>query len=257
MSRTRLIALIAVLLLTAPLAGCLQSDGGPSETEDQQLADAAVDDMAAAESFTMTMETTMTMPVENETVEQRMEADAVVDREERAMSLEQRIPGGQQLGNQTVTTVILNESAYVQTGDQWSATPLPTNPWEQAGAQGNVELLEQADVTRTGTETIDGVETAVFEIDAPTDALENATREQLGGMSSLLGGVSIENASIHQYVAVEEPNYVHRVDVNMTMEVETGQGTSTVESEQTIRYDDFEEDVDVDVPEDVRERHEG
>lgn len=255
MSRTRLIALIAVLLLTAPLAGCLQADDGP-EDEDQPLNEAAVEDMAAAESFTMEMEMESTTTVGNETVEQRVTTEGAVDREAREMSLEQRVHGNPQLGNQTTRMVVLNDSAYVEGADRWRAAPLPMNPWEQAGAEGNVELLEEANVTRTGTETIDGVETAVFEVNASGDVLKDAAREQLGSFGGMLDSVSIDDATIHQYVAVEEPNYVYRVDVNMTMTMDAPEGSATVESSQTIRYDDFEEDVEVDVPDAVRERHE-
>lgn len=255
MAPRRTYALIAVLVVSLALAGCLGADGGDGDVGNQSQAEelrtGAVDAMAEVDSYTMDM-TVEVSAAGSDAVAQSQETTMRIDQADRRASIEQTIRAEGQ--EQTTQAYLVDDAMHVQQAGTWQTQQLPEDPWEGAGAgqTNQLQALEEANVTHAGNETVDGVETEVLEIEMSGDAYEQLLREQANasgtaGLGQLLELIDVQSVEIRQYVATEEPHYVHRVESDISM-AQMGQ---RIDSSTVATFDDFEEDVTVELPADL------
>jgi len=246
----RLCALIAVLVVSVALAGCLGAEDDDQHSA-EELRAGAVDAMENVDSYTM--RTTANVSVSGtETTTQSQEVVMRVDQADRRASIEQTV---QSSGTtQTVEAYLVDDTMYVQQAGTWQTRQLPQDPWAGAGAgqTNQFEILGSANVTHNGSETIDGVETEVLELNMTGDDYEQLLQEQAnqsgtGSLGSLVRLADVQSVTIRQYVATEEPHYVHRVESEVAITV-VGQ---EAETSSVLTFEDFEEDVTVELPEDL------
>lgn len=242
-TRHRLVVLsvVVVLLLAAGCLGAPKPDATASATATNETTDAVVDEESPFEDAdpveTYRFELLQEIGSPNETVvyaaagavdevNQRMyvvssagAADAVDDREQ----------------------YVIEETVYERADDRWFATCLPeTEFWGDADSlETQRDLLAAADVERVGAESIDGVETTAFRVDA-TEAL----LEEVGFADALeREDVRVQDAQYHFYVA-EDTDRLHRTTAELTL-LEDGE-EFVVRTELTIS--DHGEPVRIELP---------
>lgn len=268
MVRRQTVVLITVLVLGVALGGCIDGVGGDdgvggtdaggvaSSENTTALAETAAETMTGVDSYTAVEHANSSTSTAGQSIEQTVEATRSVDSAEQRLWSEQTVTGGLRGTETTVETYYLDQTQYVQLQGSWQAQELPRDPWANSTVSGTVELLTEYDVSRVGTETVDGVETAVLEIEDSDALSEKLTERRAQSAGQLAAQIEIRSATLRFYVGLEDPHYVHRIDTEMTTELQgpNGQGVET-EIDQTTRYDDFEANVTVDVPADVEALH--
>lgn len=252
MSQRRLLAALSVALLLA-VAGCagISGDDGTTGADDAEtLQNRTVERLENVETYTF--EGTTVSKTGNTTVETEMDGafDTPARRARMNMTLSSDGPYGS--NEETIRMYIVNDTVYVSPAghDQWQAvdaSQMPglgsSDPIEDHGLELQRVLLKDAEVRIVGNETVDGRSTTVLEV-KPTDEALETYLERIGGGAR---DRTIENATLTQWVT--DDGYVVRSEANMTVVV-NGQ---TANVTTTARFDNFNESVDIDPPEDVRE----
>lgn len=260
----RRLLLLAVVVLSAGLAGCL---GGEDTDDDDAIEE--VDDLDESELLALaeegandleTYQSEMTMVQElegmdGETVVQTITFEQRVDWEERmiAQEMEMDVEGApEQAQEGTVESYLVDETMYLRepdgewmvqdAGDQLAGDTF----WEQDELREQYDLMDEADFDVIGTEERDGAEVAVIEFEY-TDELIEELQEETGDQQFSDAG-AIEDGTVRQYIGVEN-GYLYGFEQDVTMSV-LGQ---EVDAEMEMTVTDHNEPVDIELPDDVPE----
>lgn len=228
---TRSTVCIALLLVTAGCTGVLDDgSSGPSDTEALQRD--TVDAMEDVETYHADMEMNISVKGREVTVTQ----DGVYD------LAEQKARFTTTFGPTETTAYLDGKTMYMQSRDEWRTRELTqTNPWTQGqGLALQQQLLESAEVSLDGTETLDGVETTVLSVDPK----ESQVKQLLARQGQQLSGVSIEEVRYTMYVSTETER-PRRIDMTMTF---TANGQEA-EANVTMTFSKYDEPVDITIPE--------
>lgn len=253
MTRTRKLVLIGVLVLSVGLAGCSGLTGGDEElTEAERLQQDAIADMEDVDSYTFTMDMSMDMESDQGDATIDIRADGAANRAEERMYMNMTMDITSQGQTQSINQEVyqLGETMYVQQFGTWQSQSVGSDAWENNNAAQQSELLEDADVSIVGNDTVNGVEVRVLEVEPDEEALEEFAQSgtNTGQSGPTQSSMSIESATVRQYVAAESPHYVLRTEMDMEATVEGNPVTMTM----TMSFDDLDEDVTIDVPEELQ-----
>lgn len=240
--RRQSLAVVCVALLVA-LSGCgaLGGDGdgqgaGPSVAVDdeppvQQRVAVATEDVA-----TYRVDFRMNLTTNGETLQ--LTQEDVYNRTSERARLNLSVYGT------PATSYVDGETAYVNAGNQWQVQDLSgSGLWGENGTLARQRaLLETGEVSVVGNETVDGVETTVYAVDADPAAFESLLGQQAGSTSQ----VGIRNASYRLYVA-DDTDLPRRAELSTTV---TAQGESS-RANVTILFSDYGAPVHVTIPEDA------
>lgn len=252
MSRRRLLAALSVALLLA-VAGCAGISGDDSTTgadDAETLQNRTLERLENVETYTF--EGTTTSTAGNTTVETQTEGAFDTSARRARMDISISADGPYGSNNETIEMNVLNDTVYVSPAghDGWravDASEMPglgsSDPIEDHGLELQRVLLDGAEVRIVGNETVDGRSTVLLEVEPTDEALETYLQRIGGGSRDR----TIENATLTQWVT--DDGYVVRSEAEMTLSV----GRQTANVTTTAEFDDFNESVDIEPPEDVHE----
>jgi len=142
------------------------------------------------------------------------------------------------------TTYVDGETAYVNAGDRWQVQDLAgSGLWGENGTLARQRaLLDAGNVSVVGNETVDGVETTVYAVDAEPAAFESL----LGQGAATTDGVAVQNASYRLYVA-DDTDLPRKAELSTAV---TAQGQPS-RANVTILFSEYGEPVHVTIPEDA------
>lgn len=255
------VALIALLVAGAGCAGLTGGDAGSDDDAEQYenataVQEAATEQMQDVESYTFTME--MSMTSENMTMNSTSEGAA--DIADRRLRQNQTVTMQMQGQNMTVnsTSYMIGDTMYTSyDGGAWQTMNISEMPggmsvdqmWNQSDTMEQQEaLLNGSDVSfgDEKTTTVDGEEAYVVEIDIDEEEYMRVMNQQMmddAQQQQQLGNVNYSQISITQYVDTDSM-YVVRTEMSLEM---TTNG-ETMRQEMTMTFDDFDEDVTIEAP---------
>lgn len=254
-------AVVAVLALSLALAGCTDStescdpaDLDADQYEGQELAAAASESMASADSYSFAAE--KTIDVEDDAAEGGnaaytvdIQADGTANARQDASRME--LTTGLETESGTLSFVAeglhLGDRAYIreQNSAEWNQTASGVD-WSAADQQ--VALLDGATVEVAGTGCAGDREAILLSVEPADDrAVASYGLDRNVSADPRPPAADVESADVTTYVSPEEPHYVYRTELEAT----TVAGTSEFTTDAALSYDAFEEDVAVDVPEDL------
>jgi len=238
MRRRALVAVcVALLVATAGCSALGGGDGQPttqsadSEQPVQERVAAATQDVA-----TYGVEFRMNLTANGETLQ--LTQEGVYNRTSERARLNMSVYGT------PATSYFDGETAYVNAGGQWQVQDLSgSGLWGENGTLARQRaLLEIGNVSVAGDETVDGVATTVYAVDADPEAYQSLLGQQVG----TTGNVGIQNATYRVYVA-DDTDRPRKAELSMTV---TTQGQSS-QANVTILFSDYDEPVHVTIPEDA------
>jgi len=141
------------------------------------------------------------------------------------------------------TAYVDGETMYVEAAGQWQRQDLAgSGLWGENSTLGRQRaLLAAGEVSAVGSETVDGVETTVYEVEADPGAFESLLSQSPGSAQASL---TAQNASYRLFVA-DDTGLPRRAELSTTV---TARGQST-RANVTIAFSDYGEPVSVTVPE--------
>lgn len=261
MTRTRTIAIVLAVVLAIGLAGCGalsadSNDGGtdvdPSNYSAESLQQEAQASMEAVDSLTLEMNIDMDIEGPMSSGSMSIEGEGAANYGTERMHFESlevdlSTPRGDRSASGEAYQV--GSTMYVNDGTGWNSQPADDTTWSQDTATQQTDLLEDAEVSIEGAESVNGQDALVVSV-APSDAaLEEMAGSTAGSGSTSANSMEIESATVTQYIAAEEPHYVLKSEVEMVV---VGSQGEEVDMTMTVTMDDHGEDVTIDVPDDVR-----
>lgn len=234
MSDARLVPAIAVAVLVVT-AGCAGfGDTGVASAE--EVRQDAVASMADVETYRMEMNVTLhangqTLPMAMTGTFNRTGETAQMTTTVRGQSVESYVDG---------TTM------YLQTPTGWQVRDVADrNPWNESLAlERQRAILESADITELGEDTVDGEPVYVVQIDPDPERVKQVVARQ---QNRNFDDVSIRDVTYTQFVHRETGRLVG-VEMNMTMTV-SGQSADVT---ATMTFSGYDEPTDITIPEDAR-----
>jgi hypothetical protein len=141
------------------------------------------------------------------------------------------------------TAYVDGETMYVEAAGQWQRQDLAgSGLWGENSTLGRQRaLLAAGEASAVGSETVDGVETTVYEVDADPGAFESLLSQSPGSAQASL---TVQNASYRLFVA-DDTGLPRRAELSTTV---TARGQSTL-ANVTIAFSEYGEPVSVTVPE--------
>lgn len=241
-SQTRALLVTVALALLLATAGC--TDDGSTGPADAPSADALQENATAVMQEVSTAAFTMSMDIESGGQTITMDADGVMDAENRQMRMVMRMDVGDR--SVEVTQYIVDETAYQRIQGQWQTRNLRGQDIWQQGNQIALQrrMLENSTVEIVGSDTLDGRDVWVVSVDPSEDAIQQLVGQTGTGVGE---NVEVDSLTFEQYVDAET-YHVRKID--MTMDA-TIQGDSA-SLNMTMTFGDFDEPVDIQVPEEAR-----
>ena len=255
------VALVALLVAGAGCAGLTGGDAGSDDDAEQYenataVQEAAMEQMQDVESYTFTMETSMTS--ENMTMNSTSEGAANIA--DRRLRQNQTVTMRMQGQNMTInsTSYMIGDTMYSSyDGGAWQTMNISNMPggmsvdetWDQSDTMEQQEALLNGSNVSFGDEkttTVDGREVYVIEIDIYEEEYMKVMDQQMmsnAQQQQQTGDINVSNISITQYVDTDSM-YVVRTDMSLEMTT-NGQ---TMNQEMTMTFDDFNEDVSIEAP---------
>lgn len=282
MRRSTYVGLVLVLVLVT--SGCLGGDGGGEAGGEAVDAGFVADAFAEISTYGYEVNVTTESSLEgaqsgapgaSATVTSRQQIDASLDRESRTMtartsisrSIEGAGRGQAPTGGERQQRLLLDDgTVYIgqvaaNGSTRWtrgSDARLVDSVWQsQDIAPKYATLLERFDVVETGSETVDGTATTIYQVQTNGSEYRDFVVGTLNGTGvsgvSLQGGqATVENLTIRLWV--EDDGTPHRASVEMvalTPRRSRQGGTQTVarQIQATNRFTDIGDSVEVTVPE--------
>lgn len=236
-----------MLVLAAGCVGTLgtSDDGTDDDAEDGEITQAALlDGIDEVESYefelTQTMETEMgevTMTGDGAVDYAAQKLEMLIDTEMMGQSIEQQV--------YFIDDAIYTHAAGMGMDDSWMKMSVPEDEQEEVWAdqetlEGQTDYIEGADVEETGTETVNGVETTVLELQFTEELREELEAEDEFDEQEM----EIESVDYRLFVE-ESTEFLHKVEMDLTVE-QMGQELTT-ETEMLIT--NHNEEVDITLPE--------
>jgi len=262
------LALVLSFSLVA-FAGCKEKL--PQEEIDQTIAGALA---ASYDTVSFDMDAPMTMEMEGgddpSTMSVAMSGTGFIDIINRAMrmtiGMEMNVPGA---GPRYMDAEIYVLEGWMYTGvdvpdmgEQWQKMELTEEMWQQQDQVGQyVELLATAvEVDYKGTETVNGVECYVFEIEPDMDNLTEILSQETSTLGLInLGGLDLgelyQELSVKEWLA-KDSYLLQRAEIELVMEIRPGDVGATgddfekmtIDIEMTMRFYDYDQPFTVVLP---------
>lgn len=246
-SNRRALLVTALLALVVLSAGCLSAlddgngDSSPVNVSADELQPEVTTAMEDIETASFTMEMTVLADGDKMTStegEGKMDLGA----ERLCQKLEVKLPVG---GTEAVTQYIVGETVYTERGGQWIQQDAgELGAWDQYEVEQQPEVLEAADVTVTDRTTFDGTEVYVLEGTVDEEVFENLNQQQMEDDPFADEHVELVDGEFTQYVDAET-SHVRYFDMEVVIE----DGSEQVTVQMSMSYDEFNEDVDIELPE--------
>ena len=241
-TRTRALLITVTLAALVAIAGCV--DGGSSAPSSAPAPDALQEDATAAMQDVETARFTMDMNVDTSQGSVAMEASGVMDIPAKKM----RMDLSMDLDGRSVEAVqyIVDQTAYQRVQGRWQTRDVGE---QDLWSQGNQialqqQMLEDATVEITGSDTVDGHDVWVVSIQPSDEAIQ----QLLGGTGAGVGeNVEVEDLSFKQYVDVDS-YHVRKLDLQMDSTMQGQDATVGM----TMTFKEFDEPVDIQVPAEAR-----
>lgn len=254
MRRNRTLALLVLLALSVGLAGCTGMDGGDGGNSDGNLSEAerlqqdAIAAMQDVDTYAVTRQTNASGVPAPGVASVQVSAEGTFDRAARRAHQTQTQTRTSTQGETQTSTLelyLVGNTTYRNVLGTWQSQPTPAGTWQTTTQS---EPLQDAEVTIAGEETINGYETTVLQVEPDEAALQQLAQNQTATGETGGTAANITTATIRQYVATEEPHYLVRTELDMS--IERDNQTTTVD--QTTTFDDFGEDVSIDLPPEIQ-----
>lgn len=236
--RALLAVCVAALVVTAGCGAVGDGGGGQQATtqspDDTRPVSERVAD-ATADVETYGVDFRMNLTANGETLQ--LTQVGVYDRANERARLNMSVYGT------PATAYFDGETMYVEAGGQWQRQDLAgSGVWGENGTLARQRaLLDVGEVSAAGTETVEGVETTVYEVDADPAAFESLLSQ---GAQTGQASLTIQNASYRLYVA-DDTDRPRKAELSTTV---TTQG-QTARANVTILFSDYGEPVSVTIPE--------
>jgi hypothetical protein len=238
MPSTRIAALLLGTVLL--LAGCLGGASGyEMSAREQQLKHETLGSLGSVDTYTI--DGTVSVSGESRSISGTV--DGVVDRPDREARVRIALSGAASV---ETTTYIVGDTAYVNARGMWRRMNVSDrNVWDRnARLQQQREIFEAAQFELIGNDTVGGKPVRVVRIHVPDDRLDDLRR--LAGTDN--EGVRISEATYTASIDAETDR-LRRMEADMRMNAD-GQ---TVDAAVTMTFDDFDEAVTIEVPEEATE----
>ncbi|NGM70683.1 hypothetical protein G6M89_17000 [Natronolimnobius sp. AArcel1] len=224
----QVLALSILITLVTLVAGCSGLVPGFEDTESDIEQDALISHADDVDSYTM--ETTRTLQAP--TVTENTTLEATVDRTSHSAQLLSTTETDVGDGPQTETTeqYIDDGVQYTNEDDNWDTTSFDNeSDWEQLDQlETAVGTLEDADLEQIRTESIDGTETTMYEVNVSDD--QYATLAGLESQEQQHVQTGVEQLVYYVYIDTERDELR---GTDLRMEVTQGDGSALVTT-QTI-----------------------
>lgn len=255
MATARRLVVLGVLVLAVAMAGCtgLGGTGDETDLDDYDAEQLQADAVAATGDATMyafDFDQCLTSRSEQGALRLGVEGDGETDAAERLTRTDVVMTMGSTCGEDARR--FPSEAYHVQNtlhereGGEWNTTNVDEfwQPTDQ-----DVALLDGADVTAVGTETVAGRETVLLDVDPASDETISTYGLHPAVINDLLqAGVEIESANVTQYVAAESPRRVLRTEIELT----AVSGGNEFTGNLTTTYD-YGADVAIELPDAIEE----
>lgn len=250
--RRRTLSIVAVLAVVVLTAGCLSglpgddSGDAPGEIDGMsadELQESIIETMDGVETGAMAME----MSVEADGESMTMSTDGVMDISEEKMHMTMNIEMYGQ--TQEMESYVVGDTQYVELDGQWFKEDISNqNTWSENFSE-QQGVLEEAEILYEETTTVDGHEVYVLTLDADEDVLEDAIESQQGAEDPMAGDqADISAIDVTLYVDTET-HHIRQEVIEMDYEVQGQEATASM----TISYDNFDEPVDIELPEEAED----
>lgn len=219
------------------LAGCTGT-GGVFGTGEPEVDQAALEErVQSVDSY----EVEVTRTLQSHTINETTTIDGVVDAEERRAHLTQTTETSLSTEPRITEQYVLGDDRYTNGDDGWESDD---GSWDGVDRLEAVpETFENATFERIRTETVDGTETTMFEVEVPDDR-----ETEVAGISDS-AHVSASVEELLYYVLVDtETDTIYGTDLRMQVSQGGEPALITVETTFTDHNG-----VDVSVPDDVTE----
>lgn len=257
MATARRLVVLAALVLAVALAGCAGLAGTDDEVDADdfdadEIQTDAIDATRNATTYAFGFDQCLTSRSEQGALRFGIESSGQADGPEHLTEIDVAVTLGTTCG-QNLSSVAgdayhVGETVHKREGDAWQ-TSTAGEYWEPTDQ--DVTLLEGANVTITGLETVDGNETVVLDVDpASDDSVAAYGLHQAVVQDLLQSGVEIQSANVTQYVAVEEPHRVLRTEIELT--ADDAEGGGEFDANLTTTYD-YDADVAIELPDAIRD----
>lgn len=254
--RTAIFAL--VLAVSLLLAGCTTAlDGGDNgaETEldeadvdESDLQAAALEAMDDVETASVAHE--MSISLDGEQLVD-LSSDGVVDYEAQEMEL-MTVMNNPMTGEQDISQYVIGETMYMEFEGEWVKENVSgENFWESEELAQQQDLLADADLDVAGVkETDDGDEVYVVNMSVDEDAIQSVIDDELGEQEAGMPGEEIEfgDVSVTQHIDAEHSHIRYA-----EMEFEITAAGETMTMEMTVKTNDINEDVTIELPEEAED----
>lgn len=240
-SQSRSLLIVAALALLVAAAGC--ADGGSTTPGEAPPADALQENATAAMRDVTSATFTMTMDVEANEQSVSMNANGVMDVENRRM----RMGLNMDTGGRTVdvTQYIIDQTAYQRVQGDWQTRNLDGQQMWSGGNQIALQkrILENSSLEITGSGTVDGHEVWIVAVEPSDAAIQQLLSRTAGNVGE---NVDVQGLRFEQYVDVET-SQVRKLDMQMDAEIQGQQASLNM----TMTFAEFNEPVDIQLPEDA------
>ncbi|NYT01239.1 MAG: hypothetical protein GKC10_00530 [Methanosarcinales archaeon] len=276
--------ILALALVAVAFCGCMEKGPAPGgeELNATQIKQLMVSSVENQNSYRFSLDTEQTLEIINQSDLQEepvkilitSSGKGAIDVDARAMSMEMNntaVPENDR-ENQTSTTMemfFINDSIYMKLDDNWTKLmmPSPDEIWERQNMVKNqVELLNNSELTFEGMESIDGEECYRLTVVPDMSAYATILSEQLGS-SIPLAFMNItqlyESTEMEETVwLTRETNFLKKSDVKMNLAITpeimnlppelVGNITMNIDMTATMLFSDFNQPMDIVLPEEAR-----
>lgn len=232
--------LVVLTVACVLLAGC--AGFGPQETDDEPSVELDEIEATAAETdrYLVTVDRTLQSP----TVVENTSLSGTIDRVDRAAHLESTtevdVGGGPRTSD--LELYVVDDYQYTTSGDGWERTPLEDDAeaWAEIDRlETAVDSLEDDEYAPLRSETVDGTETTMFEVEVPEDRWN-----ELAGLTQDGHTVtSVEQLAYYVYVDTDTDTLY---GTDLRMEVTQGDGSALVTIETL--FGGYDDDLEVSLP---------
>jgi hypothetical protein len=256
-SQQRLAIVALVLAVVVLSAGCISGLGGDSGGDDvensfgtiasaEELQTAATETMEGVETYSFVME----MSLDSSMGDLEMEMEGVADIGAEKMRADAEIEGsGQSLG---MIQYVIEDTQYVEAEGSWFKQGVPNSgtPWQQHQLANQQALLENASIEVVDNRSFEGHPVRVVEMDVSGEFAKKQMLEYQeiteNEAARAIESVSVQNFEATMYIDAET-QHIRHVEAEMQYTVDGNEADMSM----TMTTDNFDEPVDIELPEEA------
>lgn len=262
MSIRKRLPLVALVLAVSLLsAGCISSLGG-GDSSSSALESSSVtiqngDDLqeVATDRMQNDIETyafEMNMSVSSPQTDIGMQMDGVTDISNKKMRADTEISMGFQ--SMSATQYLIDDMQYFKIQDSWQKqeTPYQGDTWNQRQIGNQQAMMENASLEIVDNRTFDGHDVYVVEMEVSSEEAKKQMLQQQNMLDSSavnqIDSIEVQNFESTMYIDADK-HVVRYSETDMQYTVDG----MTLDMSLTMTMDDFNEDVDIELPDDAED----